>query len=65
MGFKEASHESSIRLSAPLMKKIREMDPEILATDCLSCRLQFEQLADYEVRHPIEILWDAVSDPIE
>ena len=41
------------------MAKIKELDPAMLVTDCLSCRLQFKQLLPYKVYHPIEILKDA------
>jgi glycerol-3-phosphate dehydrogenase subunit C len=41
------------------MDKIKELNPEILVTDCLSCRLQFKQLLPYRVYHPIEILRNA------
>lgn len=56
MGFKHEFHETSIQLGSRLMKKIRDMNPEKLVTDCLSCRLQFNQLLPYDVLHPIEIL---------
>ncbi len=39
-----------------LIKKIEERKPELVATDCLSCRLQFRQTMAYEVRHPVEII---------
>jgi glycerol-3-phosphate dehydrogenase subunit C len=35
------------------------MNPEILVTDCLSCRLQFNQLLPHKVLHPVEILREA------
>ncbi len=56
MGFKKDFHDASIQMGSPLMEKIRQLDPEILVTDCLSCRLQFNQLSDYYVQHPIEII---------
>ena len=56
MGFKREFHETSIHLSSRLMTKIKEADPQRVITDCLSCRLQFNQLLPYEVYHPIEIL---------
>ncbi|MGB5619143.1 MAG: hypothetical protein WBM78_20055 [Desulfobacterales bacterium] len=39
--------------------KIREIDPDRIVTDCLSCRLQFNQLLPFPVSHPIEVLRDA------
>jgi glycerol-3-phosphate dehydrogenase subunit C len=59
MGFKQDFHENSIKLGSRLIDKIRKMNPEILLTDCLSCRLQFNQLLPYPVRHPVEILKEA------
>jgi len=58
MGFKRDFHESSIELGSRLIGKIREMNPEILVTDCLSCRLQFQQLLSCKVLHPLEVLWE-------
>ncbi len=59
MGFKRDFHEASIELGSRLIGKIREKNPEILVTDCLSCRLQFKQLLPNEVVHPVEILREA------
>jgi glycerol-3-phosphate dehydrogenase subunit C len=59
MGFKQDFHEESIKLGSRLMGKIKELNPEILVTDCLSCRLQFRQLLPNKVLHPIEILREA------
>ncbi len=56
MGFKRDFHLPSIDLSRRLIERIRELEPEILVTDCLSCRLQFRQLLPLTVAHPIEIL---------
>jgi glycerol-3-phosphate dehydrogenase subunit C len=56
MGFKRDFHEVSVEIGSRLMKKIRTIDPERLVSDCLSCRLQFNQLLPYRVFHPIEIL---------
>ena len=59
MGFKRDFHEASIELGSRLIEKIKGMNPEILVTDCLSCRLQFNQLLPTKVLHPVEILWMA------
>ena len=62
MGFKREFHENSVQLGGDLMKKIREMNPERLVTDCLSCRMQFHQLSPVEVVHPIEILLESYAE---
>jgi glycerol-3-phosphate dehydrogenase subunit C len=43
-------------MGRPLMEKIRGLDPDALVTDCLSCRLQFNQHLPIPVFHPVEIL---------
>ncbi len=59
MGFKREFHRSSIKMGSPLMAKIKALNPDKLVTDCLSCRLQFNQMTPYKVYHPIEILKEA------
>jgi glycerol-3-phosphate dehydrogenase subunit C len=56
MGFKKDFHETSIRLGRRLMEKIRNLDPRSIVTNCLSCRLQLQQVLPCEVYHPIEVL---------
>jgi len=56
MGFKKEFHDSSIRIGSRLIEKIKEINPDKLVTDCLSCRLQFNQLTPYTSLHPLEIL---------
>jgi glycerol-3-phosphate dehydrogenase subunit C len=63
MGFKREFHESSIRLGRRLMDKIEQIHPQRIVTDCLSCRLQFNQCLPYPVAHPIEILREAAAGP--
>lgn len=58
MGFKKEFHDHSISLGAQLMRRIRELKPDRIVTDCLSCRLQFAQLTPFPVSHPIELLRD-------
>jgi len=61
MGFKREFHHASVHLGNRLIAKIKEIDPENIVTDCLSCRLQFTQLTSYKVFHPIEILREAYA----
>jgi glycerol-3-phosphate dehydrogenase subunit C len=61
MGFKKDFHRVSVEMGSRLMEKIKAMHPEKLLTDCLSCRLQFNQLTPYKVFHPIEILKEAYA----
>lgn len=59
MGFKRDFHDDSVLLGQQLVEKIRQLEPDGIITDCLSCQLQFRQLTPYEVFHPVEILRNA------
>ncbi len=56
MGFKKDYHLPSISIGERLAKKLEEFKPEIVITDCLSCRIQLNQLTTYSVLHPLEII---------
>jgi glycerol-3-phosphate dehydrogenase subunit C len=62
MGFKREFHEVSVAMGKGLMERIKAVHPERLVTDCLSCRIQFNQLLPYEVSHPIEVLRDGYKN---
>lgn len=55
-GYKAGFHEKSLGVGRPLMEKIRELSPQAIITDCMSCRLQFNHVLPYPVFHPMEIL---------
>jgi glycerol-3-phosphate dehydrogenase subunit C len=65
MGFKQDFHQASIQLGNRLIDKIKDMNPEVLVTDCLSCRLQFNQLLPLKVLHPVEILLEAYRNGVQ
>lgn len=65
MGFKKDFHETSLAIGTPLTGKIKAGAPAGLATDCLSCRLQFRQMLDCEVVHPVEILRESYRNSRE
>ncbi len=62
MGFKESFHPSSRAIGSPLMDNIRSIDPHRIITDCLSCRLQFNQCLDYPVSHPVEVIHERLAE---
>lgn len=61
MGLKKEFHPASLELGKALMSKINELKPEMIVTDCLSCRLQFNHQLPYPVAHPVEILQKAYT----
>ena len=59
MGFKKEFYHNSLKIAGRLIAAIRKRDPDLLTTECLSCRLQFHHLTPYTVMHPIEIIREA------
>jgi glycerol-3-phosphate dehydrogenase subunit C len=59
MGLKRSFHHASLAMGKHLMDKITNIAPERLLSDCLSCRIQFNQALPYKVLHPVEILNEA------
>lgn len=59
MGFKQRFHPTSVAIGRRLMRKVEAAKPETLLTDCLSCRMQFNQMIARPVAHPVEIMWAA------
>jgi glycerol-3-phosphate dehydrogenase subunit C len=56
MGFTEGFSKHSISIGRSLFQKIREVEPEGVITECLSCRMQLEHVLPYPVFHPLEVL---------
>ncbi len=61
MGFKQESHHLSVKTASRLIARIKSLSPEVIVTDCLSCRIQFNQLTNYKVLHPVEIIRESYS----
>ncbi len=59
MGFKKHFHPVSVAIGRRLRDKIDEAAPSSVLTDCLSCRMQFDQMQRRPVAHPVEILREA------
>jgi len=59
MGFKKRYHATSLAIGRRLREKVKAAAPESLLTDCLSCRLQFNQMLPLPIAHPVEILREA------
>lgn len=55
-GFKSDVHAASLEVGRPLFESIRKLAPDAIVTDCLSCRLQFNQALSFPVFHPMEVL---------
>jgi glycerol-3-phosphate dehydrogenase subunit C len=62
MGYKEYFHPLSIRIASKLIGRMKDIHPDVIATDCLSCRLQFNQTTTYKVTHPLEIIMESYEN---
>jgi glycerol-3-phosphate dehydrogenase subunit C len=62
VGFKRESHEASLATGRALMENIAALSPERIVSECLSCRLQFQQMLPYPVAHPVEVLREAYEN---
>lgn len=60
-GFKKENYETSQKIGAPLFSQIRDVDPDIVATDCETCKWQIEMSTGYTVKNPVEILFEALD----
>jgi len=62
MGFKQDFFRHSLRIGGRLVNRLKSAEPDILTTDCLSCRMQFDQMTHYRTQHPLEILEASYED---
>lgn len=60
-GFKKENYERTQKIGAGLFRQIKEVNPEIVATDCETCKWQIEMSTGVPVQNPISILADALD----
>lgn len=56
MGFKKTFHDASLAMGRGLMARTAAAAPDRIVTECLGCRVQFNQMLPHPVSHPVEIL---------
>jgi glycerol-3-phosphate dehydrogenase subunit C len=56
LGYKKSFHNLSLKTGHALFKQFESEKNRTIVTDCLSCRLQFSQVFDQKIVHPIELL---------
>lgn len=60
-GFKKENYKYSQMIGQSLFDDIVEINPDIVATDCETCKWQIEMSTGYNVENPISILADALD----
>jgi len=60
-GFKSEYFDISKDIGSELFKRIDQANPEIVITDCVTCKWQIENFTPYKVVHPITLLAQAIK----
>lgn len=60
-GFKKENYRYSQDIGEPLFKQIENINPDLVATDCETCRWQIEMSTPYKVENPVTILARAID----
>lgn len=60
-GFKKENYSYSQKIGEPLFNQIKELNVDLVATDCETCKWQIEMSAGVVVENPICILADALD----
>lgn len=60
-GYKKENYDYSQKIGQQLFKKISKINPDVVASDCESCKRQIEMSTTYKVENPISIIADALD----
>ena len=60
-GFKKEHYNDSQNIGAPVFRQIKDLQVDMVATDCETCKWQIEMSAGVEVQNPISIIADALD----
>ncbi len=55
-GFKQRYYDSSMSIGSELFQRVKEVNAQVVATDCAGCKMQIEQGANVTVTHPLILL---------
>ena len=61
-GFKRENYRRSQLIGEPLFQAIKQAAPDVVATDCETCKWQIEMSTKFKVMHPISILAEALDE---
>lgn len=64
-GFKDEKYPVSMAVGQRLFQEIRKARPEIVVSECATCRMQIGHATGVRTMHPAELLLDALSDTAE
>jgi glycerol-3-phosphate dehydrogenase subunit C len=58
-GMRKGTFDFSLQVGEPLFRRIAEVAPDLVASECSTCRLQVTQAVDLETVHPVTLLAEA------
>jgi glycerol-3-phosphate dehydrogenase subunit C len=61
-GWKEEKYDTSMKIGAEMFDHMQETEAETGMTECPTCAMQMEHGTGYEIRHPLEVLEEALVD---
>jgi glycerol-3-phosphate dehydrogenase subunit C len=59
-GWKEEKYEYSMEIGAEMFEHMEHAEGEVGMTECPTCAMQMEHGTGYEIRHPLQLLEDAL-----
>jgi glycerol-3-phosphate dehydrogenase subunit C len=58
-GMKAGTYDFSMQVGRPLFDRVAEAAPDLLASECSTCRMQLAQATGIETIHPVSLLAEA------
>ena len=55
-GMKAGTFDLSMQTGRPLLDKVKEVAPQLVLSECSSCRMQINQATGYPTEHPAQLL---------
>ncbi|MBN1320164.1 MAG: FAD-binding protein [Thermoleophilia bacterium] len=58
-GMKAGTYDLSMKVGQPLFERVAEIAPDLLASECSTCRMQLTHATGMEAIHPVKLLAEA------
>ncbi|MEM4781490.1 MAG: anaerobic glycerol-3-phosphate dehydrogenase subunit C [Halalkalicoccus sp.] len=59
-GWKEEKYDTSMKIGAEMFHHMEDAEPDAGMTECPTCAMQMEHGTGYEIRHPLEVIEEAL-----
>lgn len=60
-GMKAGTYDLSMKVGQPLFERVAEVSPDVLASECSTCRMQLAHATGLEAVHPVLLLAEAYA----